>query len=263
MLTALALLLSAAPTLEHLSRSERSLLQNAIQSYQSSLVIGSTYTKCHENKDYQLLGKPEFDMLESLLAEKLNMSYQDFQTSFTNAQAWQPLKSTDLPTSIECKDLATYQAMLDQYELTRFSLEISEPISKSLLENTATKQASQQNAMMLQGYLQRSSSIALATVVSRQKLSTMEQAKYLHLDYQSNSVFQIKSGWRNIIPHYTGMHIQVTDQDAAQYQGDWLIFLDRQKQFIAALPIDEVRTFLPELGKSDWEFDLSGNLQRH
>lgn len=263
MLTVLSLLLSTTPALEHLTRSERTLLQNAIQSYQSSLVIGSTFTKCHASKDFQLLGQPDFVALENLLTEKLNMRYQDFQSAVAKAPAWQAFKSTDLPASIDCKDAAAYQAMLDQYELTRFSLEISEPISKSLLENTASKQASQQNTTMLQGYLQRSSSIALATVVDRQKLSTMEQAKYLHLDYLSNSVFQIKSGWRNIIPHYTGMHIQVTDQDAAKYQGDWLIFLDRQKQFIAALPIDEVQAFLPELGKSEWKFDLNGNLQRH
>lgn len=263
MLTVLSLLLSTAPTLEHLTRSERTLLQNAIQSYQTSLVLDSTFKKCHESKDFQLLGQPDFTILEELITEKTNMSYPDFQAALTGAKAWQPLKVTELPANIDCKDVSTYQAMLDQYELTRFSLEISEPVSKSLVENSVAKQASQQDSLLLQSYVQRSSSIALATVVERQKLSTMEQAKYLHLDYKSNSVFQINAGWRNIIPHYTGMHIQVTDQDAAKYQGDWLIFLDRQKQFIAAVPLNEAKALLPALGKSDWEFDLSGNLQRH
>lgn len=263
MLTLFLLLLgSTESSLEHLTLSERNVLQNAVHAHHTYTAIESYFEQCKPLKEYQQIGIPELKQHRSLLEEKLNISYQDFLFLSNNAESWQQLKPRDKLPQADCSDSSLYQQYIDQYEIQRFSLEIANALTKPLLSNPATQQDQQDNKLLLQGYLQRSSTIAIATVSDRQQLSAIEQANFLHLDYDSRYIFRITQGWRNVPPRYMGMHIQFNEQDLVKYQGDWLIFLDQQRQFITARPIKDVSAFIRQLGDADWSIDNSGNLQR-
>lgn len=263
MLALLTLLLSTAePSLDHLTLSERNLLQSAVHTQHTFQIIEHYFEQCSSLKEYQRLGVPDLQQHRSVIEAKLNISYQDFLFASQHAASWQQLQPRDTLKLAECSNSDLYQQYIDQYEIQRFSLEIATPLTKPLLTNPAAKQNQQNQLSVLQGYLQRSSTIAIATVSDRQQLSAIEQANFLHLDYKSRYIFRINQGWRNVPPRYIGMHVQINEQDLAKYQGDWLIFLDQQRQFITARPVKEAATFIKQLGKSDWQIDNSGNLQR-
>ncbi len=264
MLSVFALLLSSnAPTLEHLSLSERNLLQSAVHTYSAYQVIKQHYESCQTDAEYRYIGLPEASQLRAMLESKLNINYQDFLFALQHAKSWQTLKPRYPLTAGSCDDISIYRSNVDQYELELFSLEIADPLTKPLLNNPQQEQANQQREQLLTSYLARSHTIAIADVIDRQTLSAVEQANFLHLQYQSRYIFKITQGWRNVPPIYMGMHVQINDTDLGNYSGKWLIFLDQQRQFVSARPLTEVSDFIEKLGKPDWSIDNSGNLQRH
>lgn len=263
MLTLLTLLLSAAePGLDHLTLSERNLLQSAVHTQHSFQIIERYFEQCQNVKEYQRIGLPDLQQHRSAIEAKLNISYQEFLFANQHAESWQQLQPRDAVKTTECSDTELYQQYIDQYEIQRFALEIATPLTKPLLTTPSASQDQQNQLSLLQGYLQRSSTVAIATVSDRQQLSAIEQANFLHLDYKSRYIFRIKQGWRNIAPRYMGMHVQINEQDLGKYEGDWLIFLDQQRQFISATPVKNATAFIKDLGLSDWQIDNNGNLQR-
>ncbi|MCC5452290.1 hypothetical protein LMJ53_11210 [Rheinheimera sp. UJ51] len=255
------LLSSTAPTLDHLTLSERSLLQTAIHTQTSYNVIAEQYAQCQQIKDYQILGLPEKRELTSIIEATLNIPYKDFLFAINHAKAWQSLKPREPMPLVDCSKTMVYQDYLDQYALQRFALEIAEPITKPLLTTPVNSQQ-QESSALLQSYAQRSSTIAIVTVTDRQTLTAIEQANYLHLDYTSRFIYRITQGWKNVPPLYMGMHIQINEADLNKFDGNWLIFLDAQKQYIAARPVEDVEDFIKSLGKTEWQVDSNGNLQR-
>lgn len=263
MLTLLTLLLNAGqPSLDHLTLAERNLLQSAVHTQHTFQIIEQYFEQCQSLKEYQRIGLPDLQQHRSVIEAKLNISYQDFLFANQHAESWQQLKPRDTVKAAECVDNELYQQYIDQYEIQRFSLEIATPLTKPLLTNPAANQKQQNQQVLLNSYLQRSSTVAIATVSDRQLLSAVEQANFLHLDYKSRYIFRINQGWRNITPRFIGMHVQINDQDLAKYEGDWLIFLDQQRQFISATPVKNATAFIKDLGLSDWQIDNNGNLQR-
>lgn len=263
MLTLLTLLLNAGqPSLDHLTLAERNLLQSAVHTQYTFQIIEQYFEQCQSLKEYQRIGLPDLQQHRSVIEAKLNISYQDFLFANQHVESWQQLKPRDTLKAAECADNELYQQYIDQYEIQRFSLEIASPLTKPLLTNPAANQEQQNQQALLNSYLQRSSTVAIATVSDRQLLSAVEQANFLHLDYKSRYIFRINQGWRNIAPRFIGMHVQINDQDLAKYEGDWLIFLDQQRQFINATPVKSATAFIKELGLSDWQIDNNGNLQR-
>lgn len=262
MLSLLSLLLATSqPSLEHLSQSERSVIQSALAAQQAHSVLSSQYEACQSQRDYRQAGVPDLQLLRSAIEAKLQLPYQDFLFTSRQAGDWQRLQPRDPLQAGSCAEFNRYRENLDQYELQLFALEISDPIANSLINNKQ-EDAKTQQLQLLRGYLQRSSSIAVARIFDRTHLNTIEQANYLHPDYQSRYIFRLEQGWRVVMPVYMGMHSQFNEQDITKQPSEWLIFLDTQKQFIAARPLAEVSALLAELGPAEWAFDLNGNLIR-
>ncbi|GGW69395.1 hypothetical protein [Alishewanella tabrizica] len=262
MLSLFTLLLAASqPSLEHLSQSERGLIQSALSAQQAYNILRLQYEECQSQRDYRQNGLPELQLLRSAIEAKIKLPYQDFLFASQQSGDWQRLQPRDPLEAGSCDELTRYRENLDYYELQLFALEIAEPVVSSLTadqNDTAIKQQLQ----LLRGYLQRSSSVAIARVFDRTELNAIEQANYLHPDYQSRYIFRLENGWRSVMPVYMGMHSQFNEQDIIKQASEWLIFLDTQKQFIAARPLAEVSALLAELGPAEWTFDLNGNLIR-
>jgi hypothetical protein len=262
MLSLLSLLLaSSQPSLEHLSQSERGLIQSALAAQQAHSVLSSQYEACQSQRDYRQAGLPDLQLLRSAIEAKLQLPYQDFLFASRQAGDWQRLQPRDPMLAGSCDEFNRYRENLDQYELQLFALEIAEPLANSLTDNR-TEAADTKQLQLLRSYLQRSSSVAIARVFDRTQLNVIEQANFLHPDYQSRYIFRLEQGWRSVMPVYMGMHSQFNEQDIAKQASEWLIFLDTQKQFIAARPLTEVSALLAELGPAEWTFDLNGNLIR-
>lgn len=262
MLSLLSLLLaSSQPRLEHLSQSERGLIQSALAAQQAHSVLSSQYEACQSQRDYRQAGLPDLQLLRSAIEAKLQLPYQDFLFASRQAGDWQRLQPRDPMQAGSCDEFNRYRENLDQYELQLFALEIAEPLANSLTDNR-TEAADTKQLQLLRSYLQRSSSVAIARVFDRTQLNVIEQANFLHPDYQSRYIFRLEQGWRSVMPVYMGMHSQFNEQDIAKQASEWLIFLDTQKQFIAARPLADVSALLAELGPAEWTFDLNGNLVR-
>ena len=262
MLSLLSLLLATSqPSLEHLSQSERSVIQSALAAQQAHSVLSVQYEACQSQRDYRQAGLPDLQLLRSAIEAKLQLPYQNFLFASRQAGDWQRLQPRDPLQAGSCAEFNRYRENLDQYELQLFALEIAEPLTSSLTANQ-TEAANAQQLLLLRGYLQRSSSVAIARVFDRSQLNAIEQANFLHPDYQSRYIFRLEQGWRRVMPIYMGMHSQFNEQDIAKQASEWLIFLDTQKQFIAVRPLTEVSALLAELGPTEWTFDLNGNLIR-
>lgn len=262
MLSLLSLLLATSqPNLEHLSQSERSLIQSALAAQQAYSVLSLQYEACQSKRDYRQTGLPDLQLLRSAVEAKLQLPYQDFLFASRQTGDWQRLQPREPLETGSCDEFIRYRENLDFYELQLFALEIAEPMASSLTYNR-NETANTQQLQLLRGYLQRSSSVAIARVFDRTQLNVIEQANYLHPDYQSRYIFRLEQGWRSIMPVYMGMHSQFNEQDIGKQAGEWLIFLDSQKQFIAARPLAEVSALLADLGPAEWTFDLNGNLIR-
>jgi hypothetical protein len=261
MLSFFSLLLAASqPSLEHLSQSERGLIQDALAAKQAYSVLSQQYEDCQTDRRYRQAGLPELKLLRSAIEAKLLLPWQDFLFNANQSGDWQRLQPREPLTAAECSNFAKYQEHLDQYELHLFALEIAQPISSELVKDPDL--AANQQLEILRGYVQRATSVAIARVFDRQQISGIEQANYLHPDYKSRYIFRLEQGWKVVMPIYMGMHVQFNEQDIQQQAKEWLIFLDTQKQFIAARPLTEVSALLTELGSAEWTFDLNGNLHR-
>lgn len=262
MLSLLTLLLAASqPSLEHLSQSERSLIQSALSAQQAYNILRLQYEECQLQRDFRQTGLPDLQLLRSAIEAKMQLPYQDFLFISRQAGDWQRLQPRDPLEAGNCNEFNRYRENLDQYELQLFALEISEPLASSLTDNRS-KADDTKKLQLLRGYLQRSSSVAIARVFDRTQLNVIEQANFLHPDYQSRYIFRLEQGWRNVMPLYMGMHSQFNEQDISKQAEEWLIFLDTQKQFIAARPLADVSALLAELGPTEWTFDINGNLIR-
>ena len=248
------------------SPSERRTLQTALDSSLHYSELNRFNQLCQLQSDSAVAQQfaavsLQYDKLTQLLQDKLHTNNQDKLLQYNN-QLTASVKQ-NVPTLTDCNDSKAYQALLDRYELSLFALDISESIDSPLSsQNSATQRkqaASRTNASAL---IARSYAIALVSVSDRELLSPVQQANYLHLDYQSRYIFKILEGWRNITAAYMGMHIFVDDVTRAKTAGQWLIFLDQNNHFIQAVSKDQANVYLDLLGEAEWRFDAAGNLIR-
>lgn len=165
----------------------------------------------------------------------------------------------DVKALSNCDDKKTFQAMLDNFELTSFALEIAPALPRSVKHKTTPAQQINDEAARI---IARSSTIALVSISDRQKLSAVQQANYLHLDYQSRYIFKVEHGWRNVAPGYLGMHIFVDEKSFNRTPKQWLVFLDQKNHFIKAVAADRAADYMKQLSKPEWQFDQHGNLRR-
>lgn len=261
----LPLILSSMSGSVILTQSERRTIQNAVVSVSYYNEINRFVSYCLTDMTSNKFFKPTDP---SVLAEAIEQQIQLPLSEFTALISTHPLLSAMQPADLkeplhDCTDLTAYQKMQDTYELELFSLQIASPVSSTLLKRQNRQQ--QQTAQQRQDAklaLQRSSGVAIASVVDRNSLTPAEQARFLHIDYQSRYIFKLESGWQNIPPRYMGMHSYLDDNKANSAPKQWLLLLDQQNHIINAIPLANANAYLQQLGKSDWHIDASGNLQR-
>ncbi|MCS4308299.1 hypothetical protein M2404_002654 [Rheinheimera pacifica] len=248
------------------SGSERRTLQSAISSALYLEEINRFYQQCRQ-ADADLaavIANPDNERLklQQLLQQKVS------STDIQYLLDADPKLTADLEQNIaklkDCADVAAFQALQDSYDLALFSLEIATPLSKPLRDKSSVsasqaKQAQQQ----IQALIESSHAIAWVNVADRQQLSAVQQANYLHPDYQGRYVFKVQHGWRGNIGHYLGMHISVSNADIEKTTRQWLIFLDKNGRFINALEEEQASAHLEALQSADWRYDVHGNLQRN
>jgi hypothetical protein len=248
------------------SGSERRTLQSAVSSalyleeinrfYQQCQQAGADLTAVIANPDNERL------KLQQLLQQKVR------STDIQYLLDADPKLTTDLRQNIlklkDCADTTALQALQDSYDLALFSLEIATPLSKPLSDKSSVsasqdKQAQQQILALIES----SQAIAWVSIADRQQLSAVQQANYLHPDYQGRYVFKVQHGWRGNIANYLGMHISVSDADIEKTARQWLIFLDKNGRFISALEAEQASAHLEVLQNADWRYDVHGNLHRN
>ena len=253
-------------TTSSITGSERRTLQSAISSALYLEEINRFYQQCRQtdtnlanaisNPDNQRL------KLQQLLLQKVHSA--DIQY-LLNAD---PKLTVDLKQNIlklkDCTNALEFQTLQDSYDLALFSLEIAAPLSKPLSDKSSVnasrvKQAQQEILALIES----SHAIAWANVTDRQQLSAVQQANYLHPDYQGRYVFKIQHGWRGNTGHYLGMHIFVSDADIDKTAKQWLIFLDKNGRFINALEAKKASDYLKALQNAEWRYDVHGNLHRN
>lgn len=268
MLTVFPLLtiLSAVPALTNsFSTSEKRTLQSAISSALHSTEINKYYLQCKEQpadgEAAVLMTDKQQSRLQALLQEKVHSN--DIEKLLqADAKLTYNVKK-DITTPANCQDSKAYQALLDSYELALFSLEIALPLSKPIANPSVTRsrQASAQRNELNQ-LIARSNSIALVSVSDKQLLSPVQQANFLHPDYQGRYIFKVEQGWNNSLPNYIGMHIFVAEAELSKTAKQWLIFLDKNNHFIQAVTLDKADAYLTALQEAHWRFDVHGNLHR-
>ncbi|PKM17145.1 MAG: hypothetical protein CVV11_20460 [Gammaproteobacteria bacterium HGW-Gammaproteobacteria-15] len=258
--------LSMPVTTASFSGSERRTLQSALSSALYSEEINRFYQQCRQ-ADAKLAGvisepDKERSKLQQLLQQKVHTV--DIQ-QLLNID---PKQTADLKQNIvklnDCVDAVAFQTLLDSYDLALFSLEIATPLSKPLSDKSSVsashvKQAQQQTLALIES----SHAIAWANIADRQQLSAVQQANYLHPDYQGRYIFKVQHGWRGNITNYLGMHIFVSEADIDKTARQWLIFLDKNGHFINALEAEQASDHLKALQNADWRYDVHGNLHRN
>lgn len=261
----LPLILSSLSGSVILTQSERRTLQSAVGSVSYYNEINRFVSYCLTDMTSNKFFKP---IDPSVLAEAIEQQIQLPLTEFAALMSTHPLLSAMQPAALqeslpECTDLTAYQKMQDTYELEVFSLQIASPVSSTLLkQQNRHQQHTVQQRQDAKLALQRSSGVAIATVIDRNSLTPIDQARFLHIDYQSRYIFKLESGWQNIPPRYMGMHSYMDDNNANTAPKQWLLLLDQQNHIINAIPLATAKAYLQQLGKADWHIDASGNLQR-
>lgn len=269
MITTISLLsaLSMPVTTSGISGSERRTLQSAISSALYSEEIQRFHQQCNQaDADSAATGASATDAQRSTLEQLLQQKVHTADIQYLlNAE---PKLTADLSKNIaklnRCSDAAAFQALQDNYDLALFSLEIATPLSKAL-SNKSSVNASQvrQAQQRTVALIDSSHAIAWANVVDRQQLNAVQQANYLHPDYQGRYVFKVQHGWRGNISNYLGMHIFVSEADIDKTAKQWLIFLDKNGHFIDALEARKAADHLKVLQNADWRYDVHGNLHRN
>jgi hypothetical protein len=259
-------ILSMPVTTATFSGSERRTLQSAISSALYSEELHRFYQQCKQADtdlaDAALPPDNQRSKLQQLLQQKVHSA--DIQY-LLNAD---PKLTADLKQNIlklkNCADAVAFQTLQDSYDLALFSLEIATPLSKPLSDKSSVsasrvEQAQQQTLALIES----SHAVAWVNIADRQQLSAVQQANYLHPDYQGRYVFKVQHGWRGNTGHYLGMHIFVSDADIDKTAKQWLIFLDKNGHFINALEAEQASDHLKALQNADWRYDVHGNLHRN
>lgn len=260
--------LSATPAIANsYSASEKRTLQSAINSALHSAEIQQYYQQCKEPAVTEsgitaVITDKQQPRLQALLQEKVHTQNIE-QLLQADAKLTEIVKRS-IVSPDTCEDSKAYQALLDNYELALFSLEIAIPLDRPIGNKVfAAKSRSNAEQHEVQQLISRSHAIALANVVDKQQLNAVQQANYLHPDYQGRYVFKIQHGWRGNMAHYIGMHIFVSDADIDKTPKQWLVFLDKNGHFITAIDAGKARLHLKTLQNAEWRYDVHGNLQRN
>lgn len=261
----LPLLLSSLSGSVILTQSERRTLQSAVVSVSYYNEINRFVSFCQTDMTNNKFFKAtDPSVLAEAIEQQIKLSLPEFTALISSHPMLAAMQPTEFKESLKnCTDLTAYQKMLDTYELEVFSLQIASPVSSALLrrQNRQQQQNNQQREEAKLA-LQRSKGIAIGIVIDRNNLSPVDQARYLHIDYQSRYIFKLKSGWQNIPPRYMGMHRYLDDNNFHSAPKQWLLLLDQQNHIINAIPLANANAYLQQLGKVDWHIDVSGNLQR-
>ncbi|MCH8539037.1 MAG: hypothetical protein LAT66_14850 [Alkalimonas sp.] len=269
MLLSTFVLLASSLSADDFTTQQRSLLQAAVNAQYLSHQLSEGYTACkqstsatqwsHLHSDLQ--SYPAADLIEQALAIPAMTVDQ-----FTRTLALQPNRSAAHWVDIEltCDDTNQWQQLFSDYRAVYFELELSPQLEHSFADSLELLQQSkglqQQRA---QAVIDESNSIAIASTVQKSQLSAIEQANYLHIEYQSDYIFRVQRGWKNYPPLYLGMHRYMSAAELTNHEQQWLIFLDHQQHFISAVPLTEAHAYLELLGAEHWSFDRHGNLNRN
>lgn len=246
---------------------EKRTLQSAVQSLTYANALQQLSEQCSSGGqlDALLSGDSLIDTerLNNALLSQIKLSATEFQALLNTEKPLQTLIQRTPDKLSDCNDTDSIQNLLDSYELSLFSLEIATPLQNAPQNGAATgKKKSASLDAEAEQLLMRSKVIAVATITPKHYLNATSQARHLHPDYQSQYVFKIEQGWRNVIPAYMGMHSYAETDPKLLEESEWLIFLGPQNHYIHVLPLKEAKAYLDKLGDPDWTFDLSGNLQR-
>lgn len=263
MLTLLPLFasLTAMPTaVSGYSTSEKRTLQSAISSALYSNAVQYYYQQC---KEQPAEGSDVLPLTDKQRPKLLNLLRQAVHTDDIDVLLQFDTKLTKhseaaLITPKDCNDIAGLQTMLDSYEVALFSLEIALPLNRSLHKPVSTNKRSNE----VERLIARSAVIAQVTITDKQQLSAVQQANFLHYDYQSRFIFKVEQGWKNPAPAYVGMHKYIEDSQFTATAKKWLIFLDKNNHFVKAIELDKAGAYLKALQQPEWRFDSRGNLQR-
>lgn len=243
------------------SPSEKRTLQTAITGTLTLSELSRFHQLCRDLQLGTAVGSIDFSTLAAekkfhlLLQQKLHTTDV---VGLADTKFLQQIKHDIKPLS-NCDDKMAFQSMWDKFELTSFALEISPALPRSVkLGATPAQRANAEIARVIA----RSNAIALVSISDRQQLSAVQQANYLHLDYQSRYIFKVEHGWRNVVPGYLGMHIHVDEESISRTPKQWLVFLDQKNHFIKAVAADSAAAYIKQLNKPEWQFDQRGNLHR-
>lgn len=254
---------------EDLTPQQLSLLQTAVSAEHLHQQLTEGFHHCQNSTSseqwlsmYTDLGSYQLtDLIEQTLSLPAD-SFQEFSRALSikpsrNAERWQAM-------DLACDDSDSWQQLFRDYREAYFFLELSPPLKPSFADTMS--QIQQDSGLQQQQYqelIDNSNSIAIATVVNKNQLSAIEQANYLHIDYRSDYIFRIQSGWKNYPPLFLGMHSYLSANEITNNNEQWLIFLDVQQRFIKAIPLSEAVSYLDLLGTENWSFDRHGNLNRN
>ncbi|MEE2003206.1 hypothetical protein QWY20_17260 [Alkalimonas sp. MEB108] len=269
MLSIVAFTLFASLTADDFTPQQVRLLQVALDTETLSQQLTKAYSICQHGESaiqwntlYQELESlPALSVIEQTLELPVE-SYRHFVQTIAllpsrNVQLWQNRELT-------CDEEDSREQLFREYREAYFAMELSPPLNQSFADTLALRQ--QKQGLLQHRYQQliaSSNSITIANIVHKSELSAIEQANYLHLDYQSDYIFRSQKGWKHYPPLFLGMHRYISASELADDSQQWLIFLDYQQHFISAVPLTEASSYLELLGPEHWSFDRHGNLKRN
>ena len=249
------------------SPSERRTLQTALEMSLQYAELNRFQQSCLEQQPGSEVAKTypvipvDIQQHNLLLQQKLKMSELSSIALIDGKMT--RFVQRNIPKLTDCENSQSYQSLLDNYELSHFSLEIATELQQAPQSADANNQRlAAAKVTEIQQLIDRSHSIALVTVSDRELLTVIEQANYLHLNYNNRYIFKVEQGWKHITATYMGMHIAVDDDTVASTAEEWLIFLDQNKHFIQAVNKNDAALHLRLLAKPEWKFDNKGNLVR-
>lgn len=260
-------MLSTAPALANsYSGSERRTLQSAISSALHSAELNRYYQLCKEQPVEGEQQRPTADKdqprMLALLQQKVHS--QNIKQLLAIDNRITNSVSSSIVKPADCDDSKGLQTLLDNYEMALFTLDLAMPLEKPLgAGNNNSKSKSNAEQQDIQQLITRSHAVALVNVVDKQQLSAVQQANYLHPDYQGRYVFKVQHGWRSTVSQYLGMHIFVADGDIDKTAKQWLVFLDKNGHFIKAITADKAISHIRALEHANWRYDVHGALHRN
>ncbi|MAA93473.1 MULTISPECIES: hypothetical protein [unclassified Arsukibacterium] len=245
------------------SQTELRTLQYAVNSYAYSAALEQFYHRCVElNPEQYMVKKPDNTRFHSLLQLQLQLNPEQFISNVAANPKFQQRVPDDIGLT-DCANHASYQRVLDKYELELFALEIASPVKVNKQSPESQRKQSQQlKVKQAKQLLERSKAVAMVSIIDRNSLSTLEQSDFLHPEYKGRYIYKVELGWRNIPARYMGMQNYLTEQQFAASPKSSLLLLDQHNQFLKVFDEAEAKVYLNLLGKPEWHFDNQGNLQR-